>query len=109
MAGPEHMARFGITKDSLKTAPNLLKHAGGSLLQVLGSHPIFVIHNDKLVETEIYFASGVTNIYLSLDSFCAVFLFLARSKEAFNGLLFIERDENTLSLSLREHNLKINI
>ena len=67
VGGPEHMAHFGITKDSLKTAPNLLKHAGGSLLQVLGSHPIFDIHNDKLVETEIYFASGVTNIYLSLD------------------------------------------
>ena len=67
VAGPDHLAHFGIQMDSLKTAPNLLKHAGGNLLQVLGSHPIFVLHNDKLVETEIYFASGVTNIYLSLD------------------------------------------
>ena len=45
----------------------VLKHAGGSKLQVLGSHSICIIHNGKKIETEVYFVSGVTNIYLSLS------------------------------------------
>ena len=67
VAGPSHMKRFRIKRNQLKGVPTSLKHAGGSHLQVLGSHSMYVIHNDKLVETEIYFASGVQNIYLSLD------------------------------------------
>ena len=61
------MKRFRIKRNQLKGVPTSLKHAGGSHLQALGSHSMYVIHNDKLVETEIYFSSGVQNIYLFLD------------------------------------------
>ena len=41
---------------------------GGSTLEILGSYPVYIVHNDQLIQDEVYFAKGVKNIYLSMDS-----------------------------------------
>ena len=64
VAGPSHMKHLGINE----VLTPLLNHAGGSPLHVLGSCPLLALHNNKIIETEIYFATGVSNMYLSLDT-----------------------------------------
>ena len=66
VAGPSHMKHLGIKLEQLNEVPTPLNHAGGSPLHVLGSHPLLVVHNNKIIE--IYFATGVSNMYLSLDT-----------------------------------------
>ena len=68
VGGPQHMAQLGIQMKDLRQPAHGLQHAGGKTLQVLGSYPIYVVHNDKLVEDEIYFVKGVKNLYISLQT-----------------------------------------
>ena len=68
VAGYQHLRHLGIKQKDLRTPTHSLRHAGGSNLEILGSYPIYIIHNDKLIEDEIYFVKGVKNLYLSLAS-----------------------------------------
>ena len=68
VAGTSHMKLFGIKPNQLTSSKECLKHAGGKQLNVLGSYPMYIIHNKKLIEQEIYFVTGVTKIFLSLTA-----------------------------------------
>ena len=61
------MKHLGIKEKQLNKSHQSLQHAGGQALKVLGSYPVCVVHNEKLIETEVYFVKGVTNMFLSLD------------------------------------------
>ena len=66
--GPQHLKHFGLTVKDL-TPPDLaLQHAGGNALKIIGSYTINITHNNQTIEDEIYFAEGVSNIYLCCDS-----------------------------------------
>ena len=64
------MKELKIDKASLLPPPHDLQHVGGKKLDVMGHYPIFILHNDNLVEVDIYFTREVSNLYLSLDVVC---------------------------------------
>ena len=68
VAGPALMKRLGITKHDLQIPSHSLQHVGGHRLPVLGSYSIYILHNNQVVETVVYFVKGVTRMYLSLSS-----------------------------------------
>ena len=68
VGGPQHMQQLGIKQHQLRHPNHALQHAGGNNLEILGSHPIYIVHNDKLIEDEVYFVKGVKNLYFSLES-----------------------------------------
>ena len=68
VAGTEHMKKLGFRIEDLVVPSHELKHVGGSRLKVVGSHIMYVQHNDQLIEVEMYFISGITHIYLSIDA-----------------------------------------
>ena len=55
VGGPQHMHELGIEQCDLRAPNHALQHAGGNNLEILGSYPIYMVHNDKLIEDEIYF------------------------------------------------------
>ena len=67
VAGEFHMKHLGIKEKQLSKSHQPLQHAGREALKVLGSYSIYVVQNEKLIETEVYFVKGVTNMLLSLD------------------------------------------
>ena len=67
VGGPAQMRKLKIKKKSLLPPPHDLKHVGGKKLDVMGYYPIFIHHNSKLVEVDVYFTNEVNNMYLSLD------------------------------------------
>ena len=68
VAGHKHMLHLGIKQHQLHVAQHSLQHAGGNNLEILGSYPIYIVHNNKIIEDEVYFVKGVRNFYLSLPS-----------------------------------------
>ena len=68
VAGLSHLQLLNIHQESLYKPSHQLKHAGGSLLGIIGSYPISVQHQGKTFTTEFYFVKNVTKIYLSLDT-----------------------------------------
>ena len=68
VAGYKHLKQLGIKQQHLRAPEHSLQHAGGSNLEILGSYPIYIVHNNKLIEDEVYFVKGVRNLYLSLAS-----------------------------------------
>ena len=67
VGGPQQMKHLKIDKKSLLPPPHDLHHVGGNKLDVMGYYPIFILHNDNLVEVDIYFTREINNLYLSLD------------------------------------------
>ena len=61
------MKHLHIKEKPLNKSHQSLQQAGGEALKILGSYPIYVVHNEKLIETEVYFVKGATNLFLSLD------------------------------------------
>ena len=68
VAGPKHLKYFRLSIEELNTPTFNVTNAGGNNLTVLGSHPISILHNDQLIDTCIYFATGVNNVYISLET-----------------------------------------
>ena len=69
VAGPAHTKKIGIKKESLIPPPENIEHVGGRKLKILGYYPIYVTHNYKMVETLLYYAEGVKNMYI-LENIC---------------------------------------
>ena len=67
-AGPQHLKHFGLEIEDLIPPDLNLTHAGGSALNILGSYPLYITHNNQTILEDVYFAEGVSNIYLSLVS-----------------------------------------
>ena len=72
--GEEHLTQLGLKVEDLKPPDQELQHAGGKALQILGSYPIKIKHNNEVIDDEIYFAKGIRNIYLSCDSCIGIHL-----------------------------------
>ena len=64
VGGPHYMKLLNVHPDKLNTPPRELKDAGGKRMTLLGSYPVFIYHNNQLLETDIYFVKGVNNIYI---------------------------------------------
>lgn len=67
VANEDHMKQLQISRDKLLYTPHTLKHAGGEELQVLGSYPVTIYHNNHTVTSDVHFVSGARHFYLSLD------------------------------------------
>ena len=67
VAGPSQMKAMGIEQNALTPPPESVEHVGGGKLEIMGCYPIYIIHNSQLVETSVYFAKGVKNMYISVD------------------------------------------
>ena len=68
VAGIQHMEKMGIKRDELENPKHHLKHAGGKGMKLIGSYPVSIQHNGHSINDIIYFAQGVSNMYLSLTS-----------------------------------------
>ena len=53
------MKHLGIKEKQLNKSHQSLQHAGGEALKVLGSYSVYVVHNEKLIETEVYFVNPI--------------------------------------------------
>ena len=72
--GEKHLKHLGLEVKDLTPPDQELQHAGGKALQILGSYPIKIKHNNEFIDDEIYFAKGIRNIYLSCDSCIGIHL-----------------------------------
>ena len=68
LAGSYHLKCLWIKPEQLQKSAHTLRHAGGNAMEILGSYPMYIALNEQLIEDVIYFACGVTNMYLSLAS-----------------------------------------
>ena len=63
VAGKKHLKHLGLKQHQLRKPSHSLQHAGGSALEILGSYPVYIVHNHHLIQDEVYFAKGVENMY----------------------------------------------
>ena len=68
VAGTGHSKTLGIKVENLIEPSLSLKNASGGRLHILGSHPLSISYLDRYATVDVYFASGVKHIFLSLDA-----------------------------------------
>ena len=67
VGGLQQMKQLQISKEQLLAPHHTLKHAGGKRLNVIGSCKATIQHNKQSIDTDIYFATEISNMYLSLN------------------------------------------
>jgi hypothetical protein len=72
VGGEEQMKQLHLGVEDLSPPEHSLQHAAGKSLEILGTHTIYIYHNDQVVKETMYFVKGVANMYLSLDGCIAV-------------------------------------
>ena len=68
VASLDHMRLLNITAEQLHPPQCHLKNACGTSINVVGSYSVLIEHNQNIIEEEIYFASGVCDLFLSLTA-----------------------------------------